>query len=358
MKHDKHKNETNPLDEMNLSRRHFIAAVGLTTAGLFLGSSCKKDSPTAPKKNKVIPPGNAIVAVGSINNYDRTKTKAFFVDMLDKLGGISDIVKTGAIVAIKINLTGGSGSAKSYSAPACESYWTHPESVLALGECIKDAGASKIYIVESIYDPESYTDFGFVEVANRLGATLVDLNDPSPYDDFMDAPVPNYQVYRTVKHHQLLHEVDTFVSLAKAKQHIGAGQTHSMKNLVGTIPASYYAIGGTAHRSGIHARGNPNLVRTVLDLNRARPIHLGVVDAVKTTLGGEGPWINTMRPKSFNKYIMSKDPVACDAISVQTIGFDPMAADNSTTFPDTDNYLKIAEDTGIGMHDVSKISVV
>jgi uncharacterized protein (DUF362 family) len=152
--------------------------------------------------------------------------------------------------------------------------------------------------------------------------------------------------------------VDCFVSLAKAKQHKGAGQTHAMKNLVGTIPAKFYNVNGSSHRAAIHAKGNPTLVRTVLDLNRARPINLAVIDAIKTTLGSEGPWNGDLKPAAFNRLIISKDPVAADAISTKTIGFDPMADDNTPTWKDTDNYLRIAEETGMGIHDVNKIEVV
>ena len=96
----------------------------------------------------------------------------------------------------------------------------------------------------------------------------------------------------------------------------------------------------------------------VLDLNRARPINLAVVDAIKTTLGSEGPWNGDLKPAAFNRLIISKDPVAADAISTKTIGFDPMADDNTPTWKDTDNYLRIAEESGMGIHDTNKIEVV
>jgi uncharacterized protein (DUF362 family) len=346
--------------EKGISRRRFLTAVGAATANIIVWSSCSKDkNPTAPEDKGPTGPIEATVAVRKVSSYDRQTLRTNVDDMLDKLGGLGDIIKSGDSVAIKVNLTGGTGSADKYPLPAGEVYWTHPETVIAIGEAIRDAGAGTIYIVESIYDLKSYTGYGFTEAANRLGAQLIDLNQTDPYDSYIQADVgPNAQVYQQFTQNAVLQEVDCFVSLAKAKQHLGAGQTHSMKNLVGTIPARFYNVNGSSHRAGIHAKGNPTLVRTVLDLNRARPINLAVVDAIKTTLGSEGPWNNDLKPASFNRLIISKDPVAADAISVKTIGFDPMADDNTPTWKDTDNYLRIAEETGMGIHDVNKIEVV
>ena len=44
------------------------------------------------------------------------------------------------------------------------------------------------------------------------------------------------------------------------------------------------------------------------------------------------------------------------------MGYDPMAADNDGPFGDdlvrTDNYLRLAEESAMGVHDLSKIKVV
>jgi hypothetical protein len=96
----------------------------------------------------------------------------------------------------------------------------------------------------------------------------------------------------------------------------------------------------------------------ILDLNRATPIDLVVNDAVSTVLGGEGPWGPPLIPADFNALIVSKDPVAADAVATQAIGLDPSATDGSETFPDGINYLRTAETLGMGVADLSQIEVI
>jgi uncharacterized protein (DUF362 family) len=155
--------------------------------------------------------------------------------------------------------------------------------------------------------------------------------------------------------------------MPKAKNHYGAGITHGMKNLVGTLPVpSGLYNNGQGHRAAIHSHtvidgdGDNNLVRVILDINRARPIHLVVNDAIMTTLKGEGPWNDYLTPIKFNKLIASKDPVAADTIAVQQInGYDA----NADTLPEPDrgtviNYLKIAEQKGMGVNTLANIEVI
>ena len=89
-------------------------------------------------------------------------------ELVEGLGGLSDVVKPGDKVAIKINLTGGSNFQPPAGVTAPESYVTHPEVVLALGKLVLDAGASQIYIVEGLFDTASYAAWGFDEVAKAL----------------------------------------------------------------------------------------------------------------------------------------------------------------------------------------------
>jgi uncharacterized protein (DUF362 family) len=142
-----------------------------------------------------------------------------------------------------------------------------------------------------------------------------------------------------------------------------------MKNLVGTLPAPRYNQGSGDTRTAIHnhqdkldKNANSNLARVVLDLNNATKIHLAINDAIKTTIGGEGPWCSTMQNRTFNKLIISKDVVAADTISTQIIGFNPNAADYTDTFalPSTPciNYLREAQRIGLGVNDLSKIEVI
>jgi uncharacterized protein (DUF362 family) len=357
-----------------LSRRHFLSAIGAASAGVVL-AGCSKDSPTQPGSGDTTPdlPESSKVAVGEVKMYDFNTLKNKMTDMLDQLGGLGDIIKSGDTVGMKINLTGGTGSADRWERDtgvnAIDSYWTHPQIVNVVGQLAKDAGAGKLVIVESYYDWESVGRFDFKTVADRLGATIIQTNSAAPYTGFVKRDVGSRAIiYNELYQNAIFDEMDCFISLPKAKQHVSAGVTHAMKNLVGTLPQNMYST-NNSNRNAIHEHDNKldknpnsNLCRVILDLNSATKIHLAVNDAIKTTIGGEGPWCNTMQNRNFNKLIISKDVVAADTISTQVIGFDPAAADYTNTFalPSQPciNYLREAQNIGLGLNDLSRIEVI
>ncbi len=357
-----------------VSRRRFLSSVGAISAGAMFGACSKKspNDPTPPPGDEA--PSSATVAVGEAKMYDKNVLKTKIADMLDKLGGLGDLIKSGDTVGLKINLTGGDSSAqgwkRSTGVNAIDSYWTHPQIVNVVGELCKDAGAGKIIIIESIYDWKSINNYGFDQVADFLGAEIYDSNQIKPFSEYSLRDVGSKAfIYNSIYQNALFEEFDCFISLPKAKQHVSAGVTHAMKNLVGTLPQPKYQLNGSSNRAAIHNHKdkldknvNNNLCRVILDINSATKIHLAVNDAIDTTIGGEGPWCNTMRNKSFNRLIISKDVVAADTISTQVIGFDPWAADYTDTFalPSTPciNYLREAQKIGLGVHDQDKIEVI
>ena len=363
-------------NKKDVSRREFFGALGVSAAGLILGS-CAKDrgplSPSAGAENTVrsaVPMGRETfhpqamsrVATADVTSYDRDMLRQNMESLFNAIGGVTDIAG-GRTVGLKVNLTGGSWNANT-NPPAVELFWTHPEVVRAAGELLKDAGASKMYIVEAIYDWKSYNGYGFRDVANYLGATLIDLNATDPYTEHIERPVGDgWLIYENFTQNAILNDIDCMVSFPKAKQHVGAGVTHSMKNLVGSVPLGIYGPGQSSrqlfhqHRE-IDGNTSSNLRRIVIDLNQATKIHLAVTDAIKTMMGGEGPWQRKWTAAAFNKLIVSKDIVAADSIATQVIGFDPMVADDTGVFEDGINYLRLAQEKGLGTYDLAQIEVV
>ena len=207
-----------------ISRRHFLTSVGAISAGAVLGG-CSKKSPNEPAAPENEAPSSATVAVGEIKMYDKNVLKKKIADMLDKLGGLGDLIKSGDTVGLKINLTGGDGSAqgwkRSTGVNAIESYWTHPLVVNAIGELCKDAGASKIIIVESIYDWKSINNYGFNQIADMLGAEIYDTNQIKPFSEYAKRDVGSKSfIYNSIYQNKLFEEFDCFISLPKAKQHV------------------------------------------------------------------------------------------------------------------------------------------
>jgi uncharacterized protein (DUF362 family) len=266
-------------------------------------------------------------------------------------------------VAIKVNLTGGTGVKPLPGVSPIESYITHPEVVRALGEYVRDAGAKEILIVEAVYEWDSYVQWGYEEVAEGLGATLIDLNDTRPYNDFASTPVgAGWFIYEDFTFNHVLEDVDVFMSVSKMKNHWNCGVTHTMKNLVGLVPARFYRLSDEHnHRSAFHGEGEvtkTRLPRVVADLNRARPIHFGLVDGIKTTQSGEGPWIEAMSPIEPGVLIAGADPVATDAVATAAMGYDPTARPPDVPFLRGDNHLNLAYELGLGTNRLEEIEVV
>ncbi|MBN2200540.1 DUF362 domain-containing protein, partial [bacterium] len=194
------------------------------------------------------------------------------------------------------------------------------------------------------------------------GATLIDLNKTAPYGDFADQPVGSSFCDReSFKLNRILTEVNAFVSIPKMKHHLTACVTHSMKNLIGIVPLLPEMGSGWRSKlhSGITQDDKQDLQRAICDLNMARPIHLAVIDGIKTADGGELPTATTFQPKAYNLLLAGKDPVATDSIASMQMGNDPQA--EKLYRPDGTaclNYLALAREKGIGTNLLSEIEIV
>ena len=351
-----------------MTRRKFLGWMGTAAAAALLpgcGTEPTDDRPTAlpvdyvtdtPAKTRA---PRYQVAVSQIRDYDSAVIYRDLVGMLDSLGGLAGIVSSGSKVAIKINLTGGQNFTPPTGYSATESYLTHPAVVTALGHILLDAGASTIYLVEGIFDAVSYQLFGYESVAKELGAQLVDLNLPDPYKDYVKAGVgTNALVYQEFDFNPLLSEVDAFISVAKMKCHYDAGVTLSMKNLVGLLPVTRYRISSDHWwRSAIHEGGQARLGKVILDLNRARPVNLAVIDGIQSAEGGEVPRgsFQAIQP---GLLVVGKNAVATDAVSSALMGFDPLQEPPKAPFLKGINYLNLASQSGMGSNQLQDITVI
>ncbi len=368
-----------------LTRREFLQVAGVAAGAMLAG--CGLEPPTAWPKENTSPTAvpemsptsaaatsvpvastgarKAQVAIARQKTYDPQALYNTIRDMLDSLGGLGDVVRPGARVAIKTNLTGGTyWDGKTWNRPAVETFVTHPEVVGALGKLVLDAGAKELYIVEAVYQWESYPLWGYEAVAKPLGAKLIDLNDTAPYPDFAATPVPGGgKLYNEFTFNHILEEIDTFMSVSKMKCHWVAGVTHTMKNLFGLVPYRFYELKAQdGYRSGFHGPSDETagqrVPQIIIELNRARPLHFGLVDGIKTTEAGEGPWIEGVKPLEPGVLIAGKDVVATDAAATAAMGFDPTAAAGSTPFIRGLNHIQLAHDLGLGTNRLEDIEVL
>jgi uncharacterized protein (DUF362 family) len=360
------KSTENDFSDKKFSRREFLGTLGLTTAGLLIAPYITSTNVEAHESASFL----TQVAITQADNYDRALIRQKVQHLFESIGGISDVVKAGDKVGIKINLTGGSGSASSSKLdgkPITESMWTHPELLRAVGELIIDSGVrpSDIYIVESLWDAASYNNFGYLAVQQSLGAQMVNLNAKEPYSDFINKPVgDNKFFYSSFKLNQILADIDVYVSIPKMKQHYEAGVTHSLKNQIGIVPIQFYMQNmWDGMRSKLHFEGGDigtHLPHSICDLNLARPVHLAVIDGIKNAVGGEGVWNSTFQTAEYQVLLAGKDPVATDSIASFLMGNDPEA--EKFQLPDgvrqCDNYLELLHQRGVGTNQMNEIEAV
>jgi len=303
------------------------------------------------------------VATGQSKNYDLKTVKNELLEMLDSLGGIKDILPLGGITVLKVNLTGGVGSYSMGGLPAQETIATHPVVVQALGELLIDAGAGELFIVEAINEWETFQAWGYEEIARTLNARLIDLNSPAPFETFTETKVKDgWMIYDRFTFNRILTECDTFISIAKMKCHIECGVTHSMKNLVGLVPFHEYSSNvGDNWRSAFHgtsAEKKMRLPRVITDLNLARPIHLAVIDGIKTIEAGEGSWAKGVKQLKPGVLVAGKNAVATDAIATAIQGFDPTADYPDSPFFQSVNHLNLATRLGMGTNRIDEIEIL
>jgi uncharacterized protein (DUF362 family) len=363
-----------PADQpAQLSRRRWLQAIGAAAIGL-LAEGCLPQSatsapeplaaarPTAAQAQPQADPA-ARVAIAQAASYDERLVRQQVRALIDGIGGLDDLIRRGPRVAIKVNLTGGTNSKPVQGVAPIESFATHPMVVRALGEALREAGARELFIVEAVYERASFSQWGYDDIAKALGATLIDLNNPHPYPAFVRVPVgPDAFIYQEFSLHPLLQEIDSFVSVAKIKCHQIGGITLSMKNLFGLAPLQLYRRDPKdTYRSAFHGDAEDTgmrVPRIIIDMNRARPIHLALLDGIKTVEGGEGPWIESMRPIAPGVLIAGKQALATDAVATAVMGFDPRADYPSAPFLHGDNHLNLAADRKLGTNQLHEITVV
>jgi uncharacterized protein (DUF362 family) len=349
-----------PVQNHPVSRRDFIAVSGAAAIDLTLfgAGSAKKGSTNMMKSQK------QRVAVAKSADYNLAALRKTMRHMLDSIGGIGDVIKPGSTVALKINLTGGATFSKALvDYPWTQAHWTHPGVVRVLGELLIDSGAKKLFIMDGVFEAESFQIGGYPEVAKALDAKLIDLNTPLPYTEFVRQPVGyGWHAYEDFIFNRLLKEVDAFVSVPKMKCHNNAGVTLALKGQIGLCPTQFYGLKERPQiRSALHGLGEEvrtRLSKVIVDLTRARPIDLTVIDGIMTAEGGEGPWIkNTFHLIQPGVMVAGRNPVATDSVATAVMGFNPEAGAFEPPFVSSDNHLALARESGLGTNRLEEIEI-
>jgi uncharacterized protein (DUF362 family) len=368
----------------NCSRREWLLGTAAAVPGAWLAGSRLGRAAGGP----ALP-----VAVAKCKTYDAGELVATLSKMFDQLGGLGRLV-SGKTVGIKINLTGDPTNRLGFE-PLGDTHYTHPRVIAATVHLLGRAGARRIRLLESPWataDPvEEVVLRANWEPRDILGAAAnVEfentnyLGSGKKYSRMM-VPTGGY-IYPGFDLNHSYADCDVFVSLAKMKEHDLAGITLSMKNCFGLTPATIYGTGAGVDEPSVLPLGGRDMVhsgqrqpsksappekdvnsprdpgyripRTVVDLVGARPIHLAIVEAVRTMTGGEGPWLEGCTVVSPGVIVAGLNCVNTDAVCMGLMGFDPMADRGTPPFEISDSTLRLAEDAGMGTRDLARIEVV
>jgi uncharacterized protein (DUF362 family) len=367
------------------TRRDWLRTTASAVSGAWLAGSPllrAAEAPTAP------------VALARCKTYASGELLPAMQKMFDQLGGLGRLVK-GKTVAIKINLTGAYTYRLGYL-PLEDTHYTHPHVIATAAQLLSKAGARRIRVLESPWSSseplEEYLLRANWEPRDILGAApnvefenTNYLGNSKKYSR-LTVPFGGY-VFPAFDLNHSYQDCDVFVSIAKMKEHATAGVTLSMKNCFGLTPCTIYGTGAGIDEPSATPSGGRNLVhqgnrgpsksapqekdpksprqdtwrvpRTVVDLVGARPIHLAIIDGVKTMTGGEGPWVREdLKAVAPGVLLAGLNPVTTDAVAMSVMGFDPMADRGTPPFERCDSIVKLAEEAGIGTRNLSRIEVI
>lgn len=317
--------------------------------------------------------------------------------MFDGIGGIGSLV-AGKTVAVKINMESPLRERTGFR-PAWYSRWTHPDVIRAAVVLFAEAGAKRIRILESSCEDDHPLEENF----------LIGGWDP---DKILKA-APNVEMENTAgigygkRYHRIevkgkpyvypgfdvnhsYAECDVMVSMAKLKEHRILGLALSMENMLGIAPVTIYGESAgyeepalrpygkrTMFETGYRQPSEPSpkevdpdsprepgyrLPRIIVDLLRARPVHLAILDGIETQTASEttaiepelGRKIRLVKP---GVLIAGWNPVAVDAAGAAVMGFDRMADRGQAPFERSDSVLRLAEEAGLGSRDLRKIAL-
>jgi uncharacterized protein (DUF362 family) len=327
------------------------------------------------------------VGIARCRRYDFNLIKSALSDLFDQIGGVQSLV-SGKTVSVKINLTGG-WNVPTYTLPIVQTFYTHPLVTLAACRLFYEYGAKRIIICESLYTNDekraAYTNYGYsVTLFESTVPNLVweDTHNSGAGGTYRALPVGNRAyLYSSFQFNHCYVDTDVVVSIPKMKNHLIAGITLSLKNMVGSTPSALYSSSNddelttssrenVLHNGGLSAAGGEvlpipstdpgyRMPRVVVDIVRARPIDLCIIDGVVTTYGGEGPWHNTRVGIAIPALLIAgKNAVCTDTVAAAVMGYDPQAPDGSKPFVNGSNMLRLAAESGLGTNRLADIDVV
>ncbi|MCX6234422.1 MAG: DUF362 domain-containing protein [Bacteroidetes bacterium] len=302
------------MKQKNLSRRSFIKAGAMITAGTIISTSLK---PWFLFGNSARPFPDISVAKGS--DYYNATIKA-----IEGIGGISRFVNRNARIALLIS--------PDWEKPGT---YTSPDVALAVVRLCFDAGAREVICLKGPPDDYWSRSSRFKENADII--RLIKTGTRSG-----QVAIPKGIKLKNVEIVPEMTQCDVFINIPISKNHKGTHFTGNLKNMMGACP---YSTNKFFHKGPGGYADIPHLSQCIADLNLVRSPHLCIVDTTEViiTNGPAGPG-EIIKPQTVSA---GTDPVAMDAFTAKLIGIDP----NNILM------IKMAQDHGIGSMNLSNLNI-
>jgi len=293
----------------NISRREFVITGAVGTLGIASGFTLADPAP--------------VVSVVRIKDDNI----AFAVEeAIELLGGIEEVARDKQRIMLKPNLVG----------PDPRNT-TKPEVVKALAMLMKNAGKevcigegssaapgfnadeSGLYFSKDpgILDPMQqyvFDQLGYTALAEELEIPLINLHT----GEMVEVEVPDAFVYDKITVHKSLSEIDLLCSVPMMKTHVLARVTLGMKNLIGLYPGSAYCSIRSCIHNEADAKKSPCVSFEILDMVRACPPGLTVIDG-SMSMEGNGPTDGDLIKTDL--IVAGTNPLATDMVAAKIMGF-------------------------------------
>jgi uncharacterized protein (DUF362 family) len=247
---------------------------------------------------------------------------------VELLGGMSRFVRPGQKVLIKPNMSFARGPESGST--------THPEVVRAVLAMCKEAGASRIRVLDhSLQNAEqSLQRSGIRDACDSVEQGICrHLMDAGLY---VEAGLEQGREMRTNAFMPDALEADVIIAVPVAKSHGSAGVSLSLKGQMGLI----------WDRGSMHSRYA--LDASIVDLNTRVKPHLAVIDATRVlTTGGPGGPGQVIAP---GEVIAAAEPVAADATAIASYPWY-----GKMFQPGQVGHIRLAHERGLGRMDIENL---
>ena len=249
---------------------------------------------------------------------------------VDAIGGINRFVKPGNKVIIKPNM--------SFAHKPENGSNTHPEVVREILIMCKEAGASKIRVLDhSLQDPEEALNLsGIRDACDSIEKGICHHLMASRF--YNDAEIKNGKEMKVNAFMRDVLESDVIIAVPVAKSHGSTGVSLSLKGQMGLV----------YDRRSMHSRYNLDV--SIVDLCTLAKPTLSVIDATRvlTTKGPGGPG-EIITP---GEVIASADPVAADAMAVASYRWYGRQIQ-----PRQVGHIREAHERGLGRMDIENLRI-